>query len=803
MKALRLHAIGNATDLENDDVLDLGSDPAFLMLPDPGAPATAPGWPAASASPLKAAPPADLAPAQSAATLPSVSAAFPDGVSSGDVTQHSAVIWTRAAELGDVTFQISTDPSFHHVHTEHALVTDPLLPVKVEFDHLRSDETYYYHVVDASGLHVLQGSFHTAAELGVHRGFHFGVVADEGGHLAPFVAAQNAAAAGLELVVKLGDTVYADLPTPPPPATTLDEFRLKHDAVYSTHLGFDFLADLQAVTPVLSMIDDHEVRNDFAGGAPPASDPRFASQAGDFINETALYANGIRAFNEYNAIENRTYNGTGEDRFDGAPDLYRYNTYGSDAAIFMVDARSFRDAELPAPANPFSPTDVGKFLSASFDASRTMLGDVQLERLEQDLLDARDNGITWKFVMLGEAIQNFGPNSGDRYEGYAAERDALLKFIDDNHIENVVFVSSDTHWTSVNNLTYQDALGGPQIASSAFEVNTLAAAALPPATLLPAAAFQLGLISAQQLALYNSLPNAPDSDSLPNDKDDFVKLLLDQYMSRFGYDPIGLEPGGKINATLLQGDYFVGHDYGWTDFNIGTDGELLVTTWGIPAYSAEQLAANPASVLSLSPAIVSRFEVTPTSQSIIGTDKSDDLAGTTAADVILGADGNDALDGRDGDDYLDGGKGNDGVRGGAGNDRIFGRDGNDTLDGGDGDDRIDGGDGNDTLAGGAGNDVVIGGPGNDLMAGGPGSDTFVLTAGIGADTIIDFQAAGAGHDVIRVSTALFADWAALQGAIADSAQGAVITVDATDQITILGVTAAELVANHSVDFLFV
>src|SRR5262245_42863798 len=307
------------------------------------------------------------------------------------------------------------------------------------------------------------------------------------------------------------------------------------------------------------MIDDAEVRNDFAGGAPPASDPRFAGQAGDFINETALYATGLEAFNEYNAIENRTYSGTGEDRFDGAPDLYRYNTYGSDAAILMVDARSFRDAELPAPANPFDPLQAAQFLQASFDPHRTMLGDVQLARLERDLLDARDHGITWKFVMLGEPIQNFGPNSGDRYEGYAAERDALLKFIADDHIENVVFVSADHHWTSVNNLTYQDALGGPQIASSAFEVNTVAAAALSAAPLLPAAAFQLGLISAQQLALYNSLPNAPDTDSIPNDKDDFVKSILNGYMTKLGYDPIGLESGGPIHATLLQGDYFVGH----------------------------------------------------------------------------------------------------------------------------------------------------------------------------------------------------------------------------------------------------
>ncbi len=724
------------------------------------------------------------------AVAPSV--AFPDGVSSGDVTQHSAVIWTRAVEVGDVTFQIATDPSFHHVRGEHALVSDPLLPVKVEFDHLQSDETYYYRVLDASG-DALQGSFHTAAELGVHRGFHFGIVADERAPLAPFVAAKNAAAAGLELVVKLGDTIYADFPPSSPPATTLDEFRLKHDAVYSTHLGFDFLADLQAVTPVLSMIDDAEVKNDFAGGAPPGSDPRFAGQAGDFINETAIYANGIEAFNEYNAIENRTYRGTGEDRFDGAPDLYRYNTYGSDAAILMVDARSFRDAELPAPANPFSPTDIGKFLSASFDASRTMLGDVQLERLEQDLLDARDKGITWKFVMLGEPIQNFGPNSGDRYEGYAAERDALLKFIDDNHIENVVFVSSDHHWTSVNNLTYQDALGGPQIASSAFEVNTLAAAAPSAAPLLPAAAFQLGLISAPQLALYNSLPNAPDSDSIPNDKDDFVKLLLDTYLTKLGYDPIGLAPGGKIHATLLQGDYFVGHDYGWTDFNIGTDGKLMVTTWGIPAYSAEQLAASPASVLSLTPAIVSQFGVTPTSQSIIGTAKSDQLQGTPDADVILGAAGNDVLYGLNGDDYLDGGNGNDTVFGGGGADRLFGREGNDSLSGQDGDDRIDGGPGNDVLDGGAGNDVLTGGTGNDFIIGGPGNDSFVFGKNFGHDTVLDFQAAGAEHDSLTFSKSVFADWTALAGAMSEGPEGAVITVDAQNAITLVGVTAAEVI----------
>ncbi|MBR1133276.1 alkaline phosphatase D family protein [Bradyrhizobium iriomotense] len=134
----------------------------------------------------------------------------------------------------------------------------------------------------------------------------------------------------------------------------------------------------------------------------------------------------------------------------GAPDLYRYNTYGSDAAIILTDERSFRDAGLPGPTNPLDPTQISQFLTASFDPSRTILGDVQFARVEHDLLDARDNGVTWKFVMVPEPIQNFGPvlGPGDRFEAYAAERDALLKFIADNHIENVVFVSADQHWTS-------------------------------------------------------------------------------------------------------------------------------------------------------------------------------------------------------------------------------------------------------------------------------------------------------------------------------------------------------------------
>ena len=94
--------------------------------------------------------------------------------------------------------------------------------------------------------------------------------------------------------------------------------------------------------------------------------------------------------------------------------------------------------------------------------------------------------------------------AADRFEGYAAERDALLKFINDNHIENVVFVSADFHTFSVNNLTYQDHLGGPQIATSAIEVDTMAIASGLNVPQIPALLAQAGVLPSDQLALTTS-----------------------------------------------------------------------------------------------------------------------------------------------------------------------------------------------------------------------------------------------------------------------------------------------------------
>ena len=149
-----------------------------------------------------------------------------------------------------------------------------------------------------------------------------------------------------------------------------------------------------------------------------------------------------------------------------------------------------------------------------------MLGDPQLERLKADLLAAQEKDVVWKFVMVPKPIQNLGVvGAADRFEGYTAERTELLKFIDDHDIDNGVFVAADIHGTVVNNLTYQTALGGAQIALDAFEISTGAVAFSPAlgATVVGLAA-AAGLISPQQAAFYALLPVANDGDGIVNDR---------------------------------------------------------------------------------------------------------------------------------------------------------------------------------------------------------------------------------------------------------------------------------------------
>lgn len=529
---------------------------------------------------------------------------LPNGVASGDVDQTSVVLWTRSLALGTVTFEVSPFADFSDPQTLEGSAFDTTIPVKVDMAGLLPGTQYYYRVTNSAG-HFGIGTFRTPHSEGLH-GLRFGVSGDWRGELAPYPVVSNIPSRDLDFFVALGDTVYADVPSidlPLSQAITLAEFRIKHNEVYRERFGYSFLADLRASTPIFVMIDDHEVTNDFAGGAPAGSDARF-DLTGTYLNESNFFNNGVQVFQEYNPVRDESYGETDDPRTAGRRKLYRHRSFGSDAAFFLLDARSFRDEELTSDFNPFSRRRAQQFIDDSFDPARTMLGEVQLNEFLADLLAAEERGIVWKFVLVPEPIQNLGPVlAGDRFEGYNHERTKILQFIEENALTNVVFIAADIHCTIVNNLTYQRDANDRQRPVQSWEITTGAVAYAAPSgpTILDYA--PLGILARAVSNAYNRL--------LRQRQDLLFGRLANRLLRYYGYSRMGLE-GSSIPATLQKGGYLAVNTYGWTEFEIdAATQELTVTTFGVDWYDSFDLENDALEVISREPEVISQFTVEP------------------------------------------------------------------------------------------------------------------------------------------------------------------------------------------------
>lgn len=549
-----------------------------------------------------------ITPERIARAMAYVNTTMPNGVAAGDVTQNSAILWTRSTELGLVLFEVAPADDFENIIASvQAEVTDALLPVKVAIEDLQPNTDYFYRVTDAAGSMDI-GHFKTNAALGTYTGLRFGATGDWRGELAPFVSISNVLERDLQFMLGIGDTIYADYASPTvdkPQCLTLEDFRLKHSEVYGTRYDLNFWAAIRSQMAFIPTIDDHEVTNDFAGGAPPSYDPRFAAYEGTFVSDTELYRNGLQAFLEYNPIANITYD-IDDPRMKGKPRLYRYFNFGSDAAVFVLDARSFRDEPLEDVADFENIMSVLDFFNASFDNQRTMLGKAQLEALLTDLKKAQEDGITWKFIVMPEPIQNLGfVFASDRFEGYAAERTILLKFIADNAIDNVVFISADIHGTLVNDITYQERTLGPQTHVGAFEISTGSVAYYEPfGPTVVALAAELELLTEDQVAIYLGSNSA--------EREAFIQALINAQVEPLNYPSVGLDDSDLIDAELLQGTWTATGTFGWTEFEIDAETQVLtITTYGIKFYSPTEIADNPDEVLSREPQIVQQFVVRP------------------------------------------------------------------------------------------------------------------------------------------------------------------------------------------------
>ena len=406
--------------------------------------------------------PALAALAVAALTMPSAAfgaVTFPDGVSSGDVTQSRAILWTRVAGLttpqqikveGWTNSSLSGPKAFKGKFKPTAARD---WTVKVDVTGLQPATQYWYRFqkdADQSAV----GTFETPAAPNSPSDVEFTWTGDSDpfkvAGVNPFNnwetlgAAQNENA---DFFIYLGDTIYSDSSNRPGgPATTLNDYR---DA-YKLQRTYPTLTNLQESTSTYPLLDDHEVQNDFAGQT---------------VNP-ARYAAGRQAFLENNPIRET---GLLHDPSCAGDPLYRTVKWGADVELFMTDQRSCRSADVAAACGgdlgptlptavrtsfPFSlflsPAPIPGCLAAINNPSRTMLGPVQKAKLKADLLNST---ATHKVIVSELAWQQFYALPYDRWEGYGAERSEMLNFIRNNGIDNVAFLTTDNHGTLQNQVS--------------------------------------------------------------------------------------------------------------------------------------------------------------------------------------------------------------------------------------------------------------------------------------------------------------------------------------------------------------
>ncbi len=367
---------------------------------------------------------------------------FTHGVASGDVTATSAVLWTRVDREASLRVEASTDPNFRAATlTRTAAATAATdFTVKIVAEPLDSGRLYYYRFTDGDATSDT-GSFRTAPPRNMSAPVRFVFTGDSDGTRVngrpafnQFEVLDAARRENPDFFVYLGDTVYADSGRRPAPAHTLDEYR----ALYKENREYPALRGLLQAVSTYAIWDDHEVYNDFD------------AQTVD----RALYDAGRRAFLEYMPLLDLPL----PDRASCAADpLFRLFRWGSDIDLIILDERSCRSAGVehacsgdPAPALPplfrlavnLTPAPPPGCLDALRDPSRTLLGGFQKLVLKSALLYSQAK---FKFVINEVPIQQLYALPYDRWEGYAAERDEILRFLRDNSIRNVIFLTADSH----------------------------------------------------------------------------------------------------------------------------------------------------------------------------------------------------------------------------------------------------------------------------------------------------------------------------------------------------------------------
>lgn len=494
-----------------------------------------------------------IIPFQTTAPSAALTGPFAYGVASGDMTGDSAVLWTRTPNATTVTPELSETPGFENPQVlpvvQSSAASD--FTVKVVAKSLKPGTKYYYRFKTGNEVSPV-GTFKTAYAPGQNASVKMAFSGDADWKWKPYPLLNKLNTENLDYFFFLGDLIYetTDL-AGRTVAEDLNTYRLKYRENREPRANSPSqmvpMRDLYRLFGQYSVFDNHETGRSVNDKQAAPFTEGGAQVNGQFTNQTDGFKARIQAFREYQPVRDELVSGTGDARLDQTFKFYRDIPWGANLELIVLDDRSYRDARLASSDDP-----------QAASCSRTMLGAPQLKWFEDQLLSAKQRQVVWKVVVVSSPIQQLGKASqlGSDMDGnkswaggYNCERNKLLKFIDDNAIENVVFLTTDNHYTIVNNLKYNSVVDDPKsplkAARNSIEILTgpMGAGAGNPAGLkVDTKGLSIREADRKILATWNG--DIPNSDGQ-------LKGL-----KQAGWDPIGLEADfpGLDPASLYAKD---------------------------------------------------------------------------------------------------------------------------------------------------------------------------------------------------------------------------------------------------------
>jgi alkaline phosphatase D len=408
--------------------------------------------------------------APAAVTADSARVGTVGGVQVGDVVDGRAIVWSRADRPARMQVRWATTESM--ADAVGAPVVDALedraFAAKVDLDGLPAGQKIFYEVsfldlADLKGRSApVRGSFKTPpAERrdvrfvwsGDTAGQGWGINPDFGG-MRIYEAMRQAEP---DFFIHSGDTIYADgpiqsearmqdgsiwtgpdgkpwrnltIPEKEKVAETLHEFRMN----YAYNLLDENLRAFNAAVPMYAQWDDHEVTNNWYWELRKDQDQRYKEGS-----VAVMAARALRAFHDFMPTRLHPLE---QDR------LFTSFAYGPSLEVFRIDLRSYR-----------GPNSEGMQTELSPEAR--VIGAQQLPWLMQALKDSR---ATWKVIAcdmpIGLIVWNDFKNrkgveavaQGDMGKplGRELEFAELFRFIRDQNVKNVVWLTADVHYTAAH-----------------------------------------------------------------------------------------------------------------------------------------------------------------------------------------------------------------------------------------------------------------------------------------------------------------------------------------------------------------